>query len=365
MPDPGSASNFVRMTVTLPVPAVHDRRQGGRQKVSGNFVISLDFELMWGMRDIATCNSYGRNVLGVRRAIPALLEMFDRRTIRATWAVVGLLLCETKDELLARLPSHRPSYSNPALSPYTYLDEVGSDERSDPYYFGASLARQIAACPGQEIGTHTFSHYYCLENGQTLDQFKADLRCAIDQLGEWDITCRSIVFPRNQYSEDHLSACRDLGITHFRGNELTWFARPVRYAEETKIRRMCRLIDAYVNIAGQHVPRTTTNSSNLTNVASSRFLRPYNRQLAPLDGLRMRRITRALRTAAVTGGTFHLWWHPHNFGVNLDANMAFLTNVIDCYERLAGELGMQNKTMSDVDGKAMSGRRSPCRRSGE
>jgi hypothetical protein len=26
--------------------------------------------------------------------------------------------------------------------------------------------------------------------------------------------------------------------------------------------------------------------------------------------------------------------------------MAFLANVIDCYERLAGELGMQNKTMS-------------------
>jgi len=86
----------------------------------------------------------------------------------------------------------------------------------------------------------------------------------------------------------------------------------------------------------------------LTNVASSRFLRPYNRQLVPLDGLRMRRITRAMRTAAVNGGTFHLWWHPHNFGVNLDANMTFLTNVIDYYQRLASELGMQNKAMSEL-----------------
>jgi hypothetical protein len=323
----------------------------GDEKVSGNFVISLDFELMWGMRDVATRDSYGRNVLGVRRAIPALLEMFDRRAIRATWAVVGLLLCETKDELLARLPSRRPSYSNTTLSTYTYLDEVGSDEHSDPYYFGASLGRQIAACPGQEIGTHTFSHYYCLEKGQTLDEFKADLRCAIDQLREWGIACRSIVFPRNQYSDDHLSACRDLGITHFRGNELAWFARPIPYAKETNIRRMCRLIDSYVNIAGQHVHRTTKNSSNLTNVASSRFLRPYNRQFTPLDGLRMRRITRAMRIAAATDSTFHLWWHPHNFGANLDANMAFLTKIIDCYERLASELGMQSKAMSDIDGK--------------
>ncbi len=313
----------------------------------GNFVISLDFELMWGVRDIATCESYGRNVLGVRRAIPALLDMFDRRAIHATWAVVGFLLCETKDELLTRLPSHRPSYSNATLSTYAYIDEVGSDERSDPYYFGASLARQIAACPGQEIGTHTFSHYYCLENGQTLDQFKADLQCAIGQLDEWGIRCRSIVFPRNQYSEDHLSVCRDLGITHFRGNEQAWFARPVPYAKETKIRRMCRLIDAYVDVAGQHVARPTRNSSNLTNVASSRFLRPYHRHLVTLDGLRMRRITRAMHTAAVTDGTFHLWWHPHNFGINLDLNMAFLTKIIDCYERLASEFGMQNEIMSE------------------
>jgi hypothetical protein len=322
----------------------------------GNFVISLDFELMWGMRDVATRESYGRNVLGVRRAIPALLEMFDRRAIRATWAVVGLALCETKDELLARLPPLRPSYFNSRLSIYTYLDEVGSDERSDPYYFGASLGRQIAACPGQEIGTHTFSHYYCLENGQTLDQFKSDLRCAIEQLSEWGITCRSIVFPRNQYSADHLSACRDFGITHFRGNETAWFAKPVPYSEETKMRRMCRLIDAYLDLAGQHVPRTTKDSSNLTNIASSRFLRPYNRLLVPLDGLRMRRIMYAMRTAAITGGTFHLWWHPHNFGLNLDENMTFLSVVIDCYQRLAGELGMQNKAMSELDVRMSRGR---------
>src|SRR6516162_4806698 len=117
--------------------------------MGSNFVISLDFELMWGVRDVATRETYGRNILGVRRAIPAMLELFHRRGIGATWAIVGLLLCETKDELVSRLPSSQPSYSNPRLSAYTYLSEVGSDEHSDPYYFGASLAREIAACPGQ------------------------------------------------------------------------------------------------------------------------------------------------------------------------------------------------------------------------
>jgi peptidoglycan/xylan/chitin deacetylase (PgdA/CDA1 family) len=331
----------------LPFNSIHGSGERAGE-MFGNFVLSLDFELMWGMRDVATRDTYGRNVLGVRNAIPAMLELFHRRSIRATWAVVGLLLCETKDELLRRLPARQPSYSNTALSAYAYLDEVGADERADPYYFGASLARMIAACPGQEIGSHTFSHYYCLEDGQTLDQFKADLQCAVDQLDEWGVKCRSIVFPRNQYSDDHLSACRDVGITHFRGNAPAWFLRPVPRASETKIRRLCRLLDAYVDLAGPHMSKAVRTSSGLIDVASSRFLRPYDRRLDVLDGLRMRRIARAMQAAAATGAIFHLWWHPHNFGINLDANMAILTNIIDCYDRLAGELGMQNKVMSAI-----------------
>jgi Polysaccharide deacetylase len=314
--------------------------------MTGNFVISLDFELLWGMRDVATRASYGANVLGARKAIPAMLDLFHRRSMRATWAIVGLLLCESKDELMASLPPTRPTYTNPALSSYAYLGEVGANERADPYYFGASLARLIAACPGQEIGTHTFSHYYCLEKGQTIDQFKADLRCAIDQLGKWGVICRSIVFPRNQYAEPYLVACREAGITHFRGKERIFVFGPE--AGETRLLRICRLADAYIDLSGPNAPPPARASGALVNAASSRFLRPYRSNLAVLDGLRLRRIVRAMQAAAETGGTFHIWWHPHNFGVELEANMVFLTRIIDCYQRLAGELGMQSKTMSEL-----------------
>ena len=76
-------------------------RTGGRRL--GNFVISLDFELMWGVRDHATRESYGRNVLGGRQAVAAMLDLFHKRGISATWATVGALLCESKDELIARI----------------------------------------------------------------------------------------------------------------------------------------------------------------------------------------------------------------------------------------------------------------------
>jgi hypothetical protein len=40
-------------------------------KDSGAFVISLDFELLWRVRDKRTIADYGANILGVRRAISA------------------------------------------------------------------------------------------------------------------------------------------------------------------------------------------------------------------------------------------------------------------------------------------------------
>src|SRR3546814_9234323 len=76
------------------------------------------------------------------------------------------------------------------------------------------MVRRILQCPDQEIATHSYSHYYCLEPGQTDDQFRADLRAATAQLREWNIDCRSIVFPRNQYdrrrSEEHTSELQSL-----------------------------------------------------------------------------------------------------------------------------------------------------------
>ena len=79
------------------------------------------------------------------------------------------------------------------------LEDIGPDERRDPFHFGASLARRIASCEGQEIGTHTFSHRCALEPGETLKGFAADVSYALLQLREWGVRCKSIVFPRNQY----------------------------------------------------------------------------------------------------------------------------------------------------------------------
>jgi peptidoglycan/xylan/chitin deacetylase (PgdA/CDA1 family) len=311
-----------------------------------HLVISLDFELMWGMRDQITVESYGANVRGVREAIPRLLDLFERFRIRATWATVGFLFCETKDELLASLPALQPSYRDAPLSNYRYVDEIGSSEADDPHYFGFSLLKRIQGCPDQEIATHTFSHYYCLEEGQTSGQFRADLDAAFSVARRQGVPLKSIVFPRNQYAPEHLEIAADAGLKTFRGNERSWLYRPARGEAQSALRRAGRLADQYVNITGHHAQKPK-RTGELTEVAASRFLRPHARALAPLDTLRLTRIRRAIDAAAAEDRIFHLWWHPHNFGVSLEDNMAFLTAILGHFARARHAHGMRSSRMDD------------------
>jgi len=124
----------------------------------GKLVISLDFELMWGVRDHRSVAEYGDAVIGVRTALPMMLERFDAAGIRATWATVGLLFAATRDEVMDHRPTLQPSYTNQSLSPYAFIENgLGQDEASDPHHFGKSLVDRILDTEGQELACHTFS----------------------------------------------------------------------------------------------------------------------------------------------------------------------------------------------------------------
>ena len=80
---------------------------------------------------------------------------------------------------------------------------------------------------------------------------------------------------------------------------------------------------------------------------TSRFLRPAVRH-AGLERLRLRRIASAMEAAARRRTLFHLWWHPHNFGVDLQENLAFLRGILDHFRSLQDRHGMRSMTMAAV-----------------
>jgi peptidoglycan/xylan/chitin deacetylase (PgdA/CDA1 family) len=317
-------------------------------KHNGAFVISLDFELLWGVWDVTSKDKYGDNILGVKQVIPRLIELFARYDFKATFAIVGFLFARDKAELLSYLPPVMPNYSNDAYDVYSReLPLTGDNESDDPYHFGYSLFRQLQHSP-HEIGTHTFCHYYCLEEGQCTPEFDADIKAAkrIAEANQVNIT--SIVFPRNQVNENYLPVLKDNGINVYRGNPTSWIYKPRTFAAEIPFIRLCRLLDTYLPISGYNTHVIQKNSGLPINIPASRFLKPYNKNLAWLEKLKLKRIMNEMTKAAKNNETYHLWWHPHNFGVNIGENFANLTILLDHYQALNKKYGFLNYTMAEA-----------------
>jgi hypothetical protein len=185
-----------------------------------------------------------------------------------------------------------------------------------------------------------------LEEGGSADAFRADLEAARVAAAHLGVSLASIVFPRNQVSPVHLAVSREFGLRAFRGNEQTWFHRARRDREQNLLVRGCRLADSYLPLAGPH-DREPALVGGLVDVPASRFLRPVSGN-ASLERLRLWRITSAMETAARRRRLFHLWWHPHNFGVDLQENLAFLRKILDHFRILQDRYGMRSMTMAAV-----------------
>ncbi|MBE1162293.1 polysaccharide deacetylase family protein [Dyella acidiphila] len=314
----------------------------------GIFTISLDLELYWGVRDSRSFENYEANLSGEREAIRGMLDLFDAHGVHATWATIGFLFFNDIVELRQHLPGVLPDYRRRQLSSYLYIDER-SWGHDDAYHFAPDMIELIRSRPGQEIGTHTFSHYYCLEDGQTIESFRADLQAAVEAAKAKGIPTSSLVFPRNQGNPSYLAVLEELGISCYRGNETASFYKPRNQQEQSSWVRALRLLDSYVNLSGYNTYNLEECAhSRPFNVPASRFLRPYSRSLAPLDGLRLHRIKRAMRDAAIGNRLFHLWWHPHNFGADVSENLAFLEKILAYYDELHKRYGMQSCNMGEI-----------------
>jgi len=317
-------------------------------------VISLDFELYWGMRHLPSVNSYVRNLIGARIAIPAILELFREYGIHATWATVGFLFFERTSQLLKIAPTRRPLYKNTKLDPYSDLPPESEHETSDSIFFAPSLIRMIAKTTNQEIATHSFSHYYSFEDGADIESFRADLHSAqrAARLSNFEVT--SLVFPKNQERRDFLEVCAEAGILAYRSNSSSWLYRPVADAKETEVRRLGRLLDNYVPLSGDNCYDWPTVDTGLpVRIPASRSLRPYSSLLGFLEPLRLARIKRGLTVAAKKAQLYHLWWHPHNFGCDLAQNCKALKQILDHYRMLQRTYGMESLNMAEVAGRCL------------
>ena len=105
-----------------------------REKKIGKVTISIDLELAWGVWDTATADDLRLAEEAERPICSALLDLFDRYQVPATWLVVAALL----DNDSAR-------------------SRAGS---KSCWYAPDVIERIVGAKVQQEIGSHSGRHIY-------------------------------------------------------------------------------------------------------------------------------------------------------------------------------------------------------------
>ena len=178
------------------------------------------------------------------------------------------------------------------------------------------------------------------------EHFVADLKTANQIALDLGVQFRSLVFPRNQVLDEFLPLLTKFGIQVYRGNPRHWLYRDGHTTPGGIAGRAMRFADSWIPMTGAHISYAEV-VNGLTNVPASLFLRPWARRLSAFEPLRLIRLKQAMTMAARSGGIFHLWWHPHNFGVNLEQNLIVLELLLQHYQTLEVLYGMRSSSMGD------------------
>lgn len=308
---------------------------------SGIFVVSLDFELFWGMADIANIDEWQEKIKMVYNIVPRTLELFKKYAIHATWATVGGIMLENEQELYKYLPINLPKQTKSILNKFSFNDK----EKCIPQYmlFGNELVKQINETVGQEIGTHTFTHYYCDDIGSNPTEFSTELQIAsLIMKNKGYGICKSVVFPRNQVQDKFVSAIPN-NIKTYRGGIPGYIG---------KIKKMCNRIGTLIWYIDHYLPlqdstyfKDTIKEGKLCNIKLSRLFKAWKNEYRFAEKLKIWRYKFEMTRAAKKGKVYHICWHPHNFSTFTEKNFEQLEELLSWQKKLEKKYGMRSMNM--------------------
>lgn len=316
--------------------------------MNSKFVISLDFELLWGVFDVVDYSSKKQYFRQTRDVIPQILNLFDQNDIHATWATVGMLFNKDWEEWESNIPEVLPNYTKRELSAYNFGNSIKSTS-TEEFCFAPKLIQQISRTRGQELATHTYSHYYCLEEGQTAESFDKDIEKAVAVASNMNIELKSLVFPRNQIAPEYLRICDKHGIENVRSNPASWYWKDA--TSSSILDKLGRTGDAYFNLGKKSYPinQLYRIQDEPLEQKASRFFRPVEGN-KNLRKLKIKRILSEMEWAAKNDEIYHLWWHPHNFGNLPEESINDLNIILNHFQRLKSKYNFESVNMGELGG---------------
>ncbi|MHC3437787.1 polysaccharide deacetylase family protein [Natrialbaceae archaeon A-gly3] len=284
-------------------------------------MISLDAELAWGFHDLD--EPPASRVENARYAWGRLVELFDTYAVPATWAVVGHLMLDGRDDHRQR----QLAMADGGLS-------RGFDEEETPteWWYGDGLVEAIEdASVDHEIASHSFSHPIFEPDRLSRDAASAELESSVNVARERDFDLTSFVFPRNVVGYRDLLA--EHGFTAYRGT------RPPKWHDGTPVYAAGKLASALARTSPPIVS-PEVDEHGLVDVPASFYLFSLGNGDWPFvkpvcNDLLAGRARRGIDEAIDSNGVFHLWLHPNNllYQADFDLLEEVLVYVADRRER--------------------------------
>lgn len=314
---------------------------------NGALVISLDFEMFWGMADVANIAEMTPTMQKVHDVVPRLILLFKKYGIHATWATVGALMASDREEFLKYLPSQLPTQTKVTLEKAGLIPENDEEKCPRSILFAPELVMAISGANGQEIATHTYSHYYCSNKDSNPSEFAAEIDAALKLAKEKNLQIDSAVFPRNQVADSFLTAMGRVKRLSFRGNERGFISQlRVRHP---KIGTLLWYIDNYIPLQRRTSYKLEEIfDEGIFNIRNSRFFKPFRPKYRFAERLKLYRYKREMLKAAKKGEIYHMYWHPHNFAVDTEVNFAQMEELLAFYADVCKRHGMRSLNMREV-----------------
>lgn len=311
-----------------------------QKRKKGRFIISLDYEKFWGVCFNKNINDYTKsNLEFVDTVFFKTLELFSKYNIKATFAIVGFMFLESKNDL-EKFKDFRINYSDSNLCPYRKI-KLGLKPAPHTLFAGNSL--KLLAESEHEVGSHTFSHFYCSQKGQTKEDFKLDLEL-FETINAKFPKPKTLIFPWNDVNEDYFDLISSFGYTHLRINDTESYL--YNFVNNSLFKRLLRFIDRYIPLTGTNYSKTY-KKNNLTLNSHSRFFAPYLKPLSFLEGLKLKRMKSEMTECAKNGKDYHLWWHPHNFGDG-SKMLPQLEDILKHYQKLNKQYSFNSVRMDQL-----------------
>ena len=284
----------------------------------GVFTLSLDFELVWGSRDLQ--DDPARLVAASRitreQAFDAFLGLLERHGIVATWATVGHLFLAEGDGSYPGLVPPRHAWRRDWLA-----GVPAGTEQSHPAWYARSLVERLRDA-GQEVGSHSFSHPVFGDPGCSRETADSELARCVELAEELGVELRSFVFPRNV--KGHTDLLAKHGFRCWRPLEPTWFNRVPVPRQVKRLAHVWHVVRSappppVLPIRGDH---------GLWEIPASATFMPYFgvRRRIPMAA-RVKRSTRGVDAAVAQKRVSHLYLHPINLADDPDAMLAALDRI--------------------------------------